>query len=1057
MYHNYHRHDHYSNVRTPDTITKPMHYIERAKELGHTHYFTTNHGCSGDVFEAYELCKKNDLTCVYGMEMYYTDDRFNKCAETAKSYHIIVIGLTKNAYHHINRVSSLANTEGFYYKPRVDLELLLSLPMEEVVITTACIAGRLFQEGYLEHFVKPLQSHFKDNFMLEVQSHNQEMQINWNKGVLAVAEEYSIPIIHGCDSHFIYPSQSSDRMDFIRGKGINYGDEDSFMLDYPDYQTILDRYEKQGVLSKEQAIQSLKNTLIFDKAEDLKFTKEVKMPTIYPELTVDERFNKLANIVKDKLRIKLKDIPKERHKEYVDAVKFELDIIKETNLKDVRTADYFLINERIINKGVNEYGGVLTKTGRGSATSFIVNNLLGFTEIDRLDAEVPLYPTRFMSKSRILEAKSLPDIDFNTSAPEPFIQASKDVLGEDGCYYMIAYGTLKMSGAFRMMCRAQNLQMNQYNDFGKKVGDVEKIKDKKDKKMEYDALLRDDMFGEILKDSEKFVGVVDSIAPSPCSFLLLDKPISTEVGLIKIKDEICCMVDGSTAENYKFLKNDILTVTVWKIIADVYEQLNKPIPSVKELREKLDDDVWNLYEDGITKTLNQADSDFAIPLVMKYSPRNAGELTAWVAGIRPSFASLLNGFLNREDYSTGTPELDELLTDSFHYLLYQENIMQYLTWLGVHEDETYELIKKISKKVLTQGELDQLEKKLRHNWVENIGNDDRFDETWHVVQDSAQYGFNASHANSVAWDSLYGAELKAHHPLLYFTSVFNVYKENTNKIAEITQELDYFNIQQKPIQFRYSQANYSNDEATNSIHKGIISLKYLNEKVSNELYNLKYEGYETFIDLLIDIKYKTSVNTRQMKILTLLDFFKEFGKSKKLIKTVEIFEEIHGRKQIKKADMEKLGISLELMQKHSQKETAKLFKELDIYKILKELELKIENKSISIKEKLQTELEYLGYAESAYKKAQKELYFVTKFKVYNSKAKPYLMLYQIKTGDTIKAKITKESLFIENNFQEGDIIQVNEFIKKPKNKLIDGEWVKSETEFDNIINSYDAY
>ena len=175
----------------------------------------------------------------------------------------------------------------------------------------------------------------------------------------------------------------------------------------------------------------MSNTLIFDNAEDLGFNKEIKMPTIYPDLSPEERLKKLKTIVSKRWAEESKKIPKERHSEYVDGIRFEMDIIEKTN-EEVKTADYFLINEKIIDLGVNKYNGTLTRTGRGSAVSFYMNKLLGFTEIDRFDAEVPLYPTRFISVSRLLEAKSLADIDFNVADPMPFIQASKEILGDDG-------------------------------------------------------------------------------------------------------------------------------------------------------------------------------------------------------------------------------------------------------------------------------------------------------------------------------------------------------------------------------------------------------------------------------------------------------------------------------------------------------------------------------------------------------------------------------------------------------------------------------------------------
>lgn len=1053
-YNNYHKHDHYSNIKTPDTIAKPEHYIDRIKELGHNTYFTTNHGCSGNLFEAYDLCSTNNIKCIFGVEMYYVDDRFDS---DRKNYHIVLIAKNYNGYLNINRIISEANKTGYYYKPRIDKELVLTLPPEDVFITTACIHNRINHgEDGIHLFLEPLKEHFKDNFFLEIQGHNHEAQIEWNLEVMRLSKKYDIKVIHGNDSHYIYEEDYRNRLDFIGGKGMDYGEENSFVLDYPEYKTILDRYDVQGAVSKDDVIESIQNTLIFDSCEDLNLKKDIKMPTIYPELSVNERYEKLKNIVVEKLKKKVSDMPKENVKEYVDAVQFELNIIKETNTEEIRTSDYFLINEKIIDIAVNKYGGILTRTGRGSAVSFLVNHLLGFTEVDRLDAEVPLYPTRFMSKSRILETKSLPDIDFNTADPEPFIRASKDVLGDDGCYYMIAYGTLKMSGAFRLLCRRYGIEMEAYNDFGKEISEVEKIKDNQERNKEYDKLTKNEKFGNILKESEKFVGVIDSASPSPCSFLLLEDSISEHIGLTRVNDELCAMIDGYTSDVWKFLKNDILTVTVWKIISECYKELNKPIPSISELRDRLDSSVWKLYEDGITKTLNQVDSEFATPMVKKYSPKNAGELTAFVAAIRPSFSSLLNGFLNREPYSTGTPELDELLSDSFHYLLYQENIMQYLTWLGVEEDQTYGLIKKISKKKLSEKQLEELNKTLSTNWIKHIGDDDKFSETYQVVKDAAKYGFNSSHANSVAWDSIYGAELKAHYPLVYYTVIFNIYKEKTEKIAEITKELDYFNITQKPIKFRYSKSDYTMDSKTNSIYKGIYSLKYLNEKVSNELYELRDNSYDSFLDLLIEVSSKTSINSRQLKILIVLGFFSEFGKSKKLLTTYEYYANIYNRKQIKKSDIEKLNLSYNMVEKFSEKETDKLFKNIYTYQLLKEVEEGIEDKPLNVKERLGYELEYMGYAEFKYDKAPKNMYYVTGFKTYKAKDKPYLELYSIKTGESIKAKITNGNLFSENPFKEGFLLAV-ELSKKPKNKIVDGKWKKSKTEFDNIIDSYEIY
>jgi DNA polymerase III alpha subunit len=366
-----------------------------------------------------------------------------------------------------------------------------------------------------------------------------------------------------------------------------------------------------------------------------------------------------------------------------------------------------------------------------------------------------------MTDTRILESRSLPDIDLNFANAEPVIKASQDYLGVDGIRQMVSFKPMQNSSAFRLWCKALDMDISEYDDVAKDLGNYKK---------EYDGKYKNDpKWGSIIKDSQTFKGVIESISPSPCSYLLLDKPISEEIGLMAIGSDdekvICCCLDGYNCDVYKYLKNDYLIVTVWDIISKVYQQINQPIDDIKTLLAKCDDKVWDLYANGITATLNQADSDYDKQILTQYKPHSFEEMSAYVAAIRPGFASQLNSFVNREDYSTGVEELDNLLADSFHYIMYQENVMTYLTWLGIPEKETYDIIKKISKKKFTDKELNDLKERLRKGWIKNIGNDNGFQKTWEIVELNAKYSFNASHSASVALDSLYGAYLKSHYPL----------------------------------------------------------------------------------------------------------------------------------------------------------------------------------------------------------------------------------------------------------------------------------------------------
>ena len=155
-----------------------------------------------------------------------------------------------------------------------------------------------------------------------------------------------------------------------------------------------------------------------------------------------------------------------------------------------------------------------------------------------------------------------------------------------------------------------------------------------------------------------------------------------------------------------------LSVSVWEIIADVCKLANIDIPTIKELEEKLDDKTLEIYEKGLTCTINQVDSDYATNLMKNYKSRNVAEMCAFVASIRPGFKSLLDNFIERKPYTTNIPELDDLLKESYHYLMYQESIMKYLIWLGIPEDETYGIITKISKKKFKEEELKELKNKL---------------------------------------------------------------------------------------------------------------------------------------------------------------------------------------------------------------------------------------------------------------------------------------------------------------------------------------------------------
>ena len=1005
-YNNYHKHDHKGNVKSLDVVCKMEDYCKRAIELGHTTIFTTNHGIQGDIFEATTLAKKYGLKLIVGAECYYVKDRKEK---DRSNRHIIIICLNDNAVRQLNKILSIANVEGFYYKPRIDYELLMSLNEKDFIITTACVAGILKDK----ELVLELHHKFKDNFFVEVQNHNDPLQKEFNELALKYNNEYGIKLIHANDSHYIYPEEAKYRDLFLKAKGIIYEEESEFTLDYPDAKTIADRYILQGVLNKDQIFEAINNTLVFDKAENLTIINDdIKLPNVS-----DNPKKEFRDILTHEWDKEKKFIPKNRWEEYMEAIRYETSIVDQTNMHQ-----YFILNYKVIKNGVQKYGGVISRTGRGSSPSFYINKLFGLVNIDRLDSPIKLYPTRFMSAERILLARSLPDIDFNTVSREPFIKATEDLLGAENCAWMISWKPLQNSSAFRLWCKANDMNINEYDEIAKNIDDYR----------------NDEYWGSIIKESEKFVGVVESISESPCSMVVYDKDVSEEIGLIRTEGRICCLLDGYNCDVYKYLKNDLLQVTIWDTISDTYKLLNMPIPTIREFNKLLDDKTFDIYEKGLTCTINQVDSDWATGIVKKYKPRSLDEMSAFVAAIRPGFASLLDNFINRREYTTGVKELDDILKDSYHYLMYQESIMSYLIYCGIDEKETYDIIKKIAKKKFKEKELEELKKQLKHGWINAVGKEEGFDETWQVVEDASRYSFNASHSLSYAYDSLYGAYLKSHYPLEYYATVFNKFTGDERRTTNLTKELEYFGIKLYNPKFRYSKATYHPDKESNSIYKGLASIKYMNEKVADELYSLKDCVFDDFIDVLETVHKCTSINSRQLDILIKLDFFSEFGKSQKLLDITAAYDEIYSKKQFKK-DKLPLGLSEEIVRIYAAKETEKMFMQVETRLLLKKIIQAIPNKSISMESIFANHLEFVGYCSYTDESYDERVCVISDLKT-NKWGTAFATLYKLKDGKSMTLKVDK-NYFANKPLKKFDVIRVAFISENFKRRKIDGKWI----------------
>lgn len=1080
---NYHRHTSYSNIYIADSAAVNEDYAKRAVELGHKVICSLEHGWAGYYFEAYELAKKYDLKFIFGCEAYWVKNRLEKDRTNG---HIVLLAKNENGRRAINRIMSTANEDGYYFRPRVDLELLLTLPADDVMITTACIAFWHYDD--IEDILVQLHNHFKKNLFLEIQYHDTEPQIKLNKRILALSEKYDIEMIVGMDSHYIYPDQSKERDYILAAKNVHYDDEEGWFMDYPDDETTMNRFLKQGVFTKNQIQRAMDNTdllLEFEGYDTLPngepnriFSKDIKLPSLYdgqhtidgvllPKLDQEQRNKEYSKLISKLFKAYIKDVDESQHEEYFDGVKNEVQVIKDTNMSDYFLIDYYMVKRAL------EKGGVLTDSGRGSSVGYFTNTLLGFSKVDRFQSPIKLYPERFISKSRILETKSLPDIDLNWGTPDIAAEAQEEILGKDHAYPMIAFGTCKKKSAFKLYARSQNMDFDLANTIS---GQIEKYDDalkyadddEKDEIDIYDYV--DEEYHSYIDASKKYQGIIMDKKKAPCAYLLYDGSIREEIGLIKCKSEttkkeyMTAVIDGAIAENYKFLKNDILKVDVVLLIDLIYKRIGLKHHTVNELMElvKNDQAVWDIYANGYTMGVNQVEKASTTRKSMKYKPRNVSELSAFIAAIRPAFKSMYSKLENREDFSYGIPAFDKILqTEELpqSFILYQEQTMNTLNYAGFPIDECYGIIKAIAKK--HPEKVKPLKERFITGFKDKIMQDDGIPadkaeedsaRVWQIISDSCGYGFNSAHAYCMALDSLYNAYLKAHYPYEFYEVLLQTYsdKGKKDKVAELKQEMSKaFGIKEGEYKFGLDNRKFKADPDNQTIYPSLLSIKGLSQGCANDLYAMGQKKYENFYELWKDMKKKKNLNSGKVNTLIEIGYFDDFGTIGKIKRFIDILDQLYDRSQFSKSNppVEFLPI----IRKYSE-ETDKQYRKFDYDAALTEIWETLEDIDIPFNERLKYELQNIGYVKTLVPDMSPDYAFVQE---YECKYKnPKLTLYRLADGSTEIVKVRRKK-YDEAPINVGDIIKTIECSEEGRwSKDNNGDWQQDNSDKESILKKW---
>lgn len=881
-------------------------YAKRAVELGHSILSSCEHGWQGRYIECYDLAKQYGLKFLFAAEAYWVWDRHE---EDRSNCHIWIGAKNENGREWINEVLSQANEDGFYYQPRLDEELFDLLPAGDVWITTACVAGWKYlgeEEERLKALWKKLYDKHGDNFMFEVQYHPSERQKELNRYILNLRKEIPAPIIMGCDSHYIEENGAELRSDFLLSKEERkaYDDEEEWFMDYPDGDTAVRRFREQGVLTEAEITEAIDRTNCFLEVEEYEcdiFDDSLKLFSLHPDWTQEQKNAEYLRLVDEGWQNYKAEVATDLLSKYEKEIKSETDTVVECHM-----ADYFIDNYHVIRRG-KELGGHLTNTGRGSAVSFFTNKLLGFTEVDRIAAKVKMYPERFMTATRILETHSLPDIDFNVAEQDIFAEGQAQVCGRDHAVQMLAYGTQKASAAWKMFAKSQNIDFATANEVSAQIKRYENKLHTVDEE-EKDTIdimdYIDKRFHDVYLRSTEYQGIITSWSPAPCAFLLYQGSIRRKIGLVKIKDRICCAMDGHWAEKNHFLKNDLLRVAVVDLINKGYTRAGLKVPTVNELLAMCpsEDPVWDIYRKGCTLGINQVEQPGTASRVGVYAPTNISELCAFIAAIRPGFKSMYKIFESRQDFSYDVKPFDDLLrTEEMpqSFVLYQEQEMATFHFAGFPMVTCYQAIKDLSKKraekvlALKEQFLDGFSEKLSE---ENLGEEETHKKTgmvWQILADSASYLFNASHAYCVSLDSLYGAWLKQHHPLAFYEAFMRIMDEkgDKDKLAAAKDEAEsYFNIKFPPFKFGQDNRRVTADEENNAISNALTSIKGFNKAAAVALYELGQEPPKYLSDVLLALRPK-SIMKSTTEPLAQISYFSSYGNDREVLNIIALCEE----------------------------------------------------------------------------------------------------------------------------------------------------------------------
>lgn len=832
-----HLHTQYSLLDGSGKIPEMM---SQCKKLGMDSIAITDHGVMYGVVDFYEEAIKQGIKPIIGCEVYVANrSRFDK--ETGidnKYYHLILLAENQIGYNNLMRMVSDGFIDGFYYKPRIDLDLLRE-HSEGIIALSACLGGHVPSElmkgnrGAANEVAKTYNEIFgQGNFYLELQNHGYEEQALVNKALIEMSHELNIPLVATNDVHYTY-EEDVEAHDILLCIQTNKKVADEDRMRYKGGQFFLKSPEEMSQLFS-YVPEALSNTVkIANRCQvDFEFG-HYKLPIFDVEEGIDKKVY-LTEICNEGLKDRYGEVT-DVHEERLN---YELNIIDEMGF-----IDYFLITWDFIKYAKDH--DIMVGPGRGSAAGSLVSYSLKITDIDPLKYD--LLFERFLNPERV----SMPDIDidFCYERRQEVIDYVVEKYGEEKVAQIITFGTMAARAAIRDVGRALDMPYNDVDKVAKMIPQELKITIDKALKMnkELRTLYEDDDQVKYLIDmSRRLEGLPRHSSTHAAGVVICDRPVHDYVPLNLNDEAITTQFTMTTLERLGLLKMDFLGLRTLTVIQNAVKNVQQS-QGIKIDMSKIDEDdqmVFDLIGSGRTEGIFQLESEGMKNFMKELKPQSMEDIIAGISLYRPGpmefIPAYIKGKKNAESITYDCPELEPILKSTYGVIVYQEQVMQIVRRLAGYTYGRSDLVRRAMSK-----KKEDVMRRERANFVN--GNEaegvlgcvnngistEAANKIFDKMTDFAKYAFNKSHAAAYAIIAYQTAWLKAYYPVEFMAALLTSVMFGGSKVAEYIYTLKGMGIQVLPPDINEGYYNFSVSDG--KIRFGLAAVKNVGRGVIDHM------------------------------------------------------------------------------------------------------------------------------------------------------------------------------------------------------------------------------